>query len=211
MIKVSLSLDAIWRNFIKWAGLLHRENGKKTRQKFEITPFSLKTYSTGVPQWIIHLLKVSLSLVAIWGNFIKWAGLLLSKKKKKKWGNSETTPFSLKTYSTGVAQSIEHLMKVSLSLDAIWRIFIKWAGLLLRRKRKKNEKILKWLRLPRKLTQKEYCSRLNTCWKFHWVWMRSEKFLLNELDFYLEERGHGWETVSSPPFDLKTNSTTVRH
>jgi len=41
--------------------------------------------------------------------------------------------------------------------------------------------------------------------------MRSEKFLLNELDFYLEERGHGWETVNSTPFDLKTYSTGVIH
>jgi len=113
---------------------------KKKRGNFEITPFLLKTDSTGVPQWIIHLLKVSLSLVAIWGNFIKWAGLLLSKKKKKKWGNSETTPFSLKTYSTGVAQSIEHLLKFSLSLVAIWEHFIKWAGLLLSEKKKKKQK-----------------------------------------------------------------------
>ena len=64
--------------------------------------------------------------------------------------------------------------------------------------------------MHRKLTQQEYCSGLNTCWKFHWVWLRSEKFLLNELDFYLEERGLEWKKVSSPPFDLKTNSTTVR-
>ena len=57
---------------------------KKKRGNSEITPFLLKNYSTGVLKCIKHLLKVSLSLVAIWRNFIKWAGLLLRRKKKKK-------------------------------------------------------------------------------------------------------------------------------
>jgi len=103
------------------------------------TPFDLKTYSTGVIHCIEHMMKVSLSLDAIWRIFIKWAGLLLSKKKKKT-GNFEITSFLLKTYSTGVPQWIKHLLKFSLSLVAIRRNFIKWAGLFLRRKRTWVEK-----------------------------------------------------------------------
>jgi len=41
------------------------------------------------------------------------------------------------------------------------------------------------LRLTWKLTQQLSHSVLNTCWKFNWVWMQFEEFLLNELDFYL--------------------------
>ena len=43
----------------------------------------------------------------------------LEEKKKKKTGNSEIIPFASKTYSTCVIHCIEHLVKVSLSLDAI--------------------------------------------------------------------------------------------
>jgi len=111
----------------------------KKRGNSEITPFASKTYSTIVFWCIEHLLKVSLSLDAIWEIFIKWAGLLLSKKKKKT-GNFEITSFLLKTYSTGVPQWIKHLLKFSLSLVAIRRNFIKWAGLFLRRKRTWVEK-----------------------------------------------------------------------
>jgi len=56
------------------------------------------------------------------------------------------------------------------------------------KKKKKKEEILNSLRLHRKLTQQESYSVLNTCWKFHWVWLRSENILLNELDFYLAKK-----------------------
>jgi len=56
------------------------------------------------------------------------------------------------------------------------------------KKKKKKEEILNSLRLHRKLTQQESYSVLNTCWKFHWVWLRSENILLNELDFYLVKK-----------------------
>jgi len=57
---------------------------------------------------------------------------------------------------------------------------------------KKQDKNLKSLRFPWKLTQQEWSTVFSTCWKFHWIWMRSEEILLNELDFYLEEKGLEW-------------------
>jgi len=61
------------------------------------------------------------------------------------------------------------------------------------------------LRLTWKQTQQQSDIKLNTCWKFHWVWMQSEEILLNELDFYLGEKGKKkWGNFEMTPFPSKT-------